>query len=252
VAATLVRAWGPAAGDVWAAGARPPLYHHDGKSWFAVPGSAGLSGAVVLAEPGSPVPAIAVGRRVLVVQDRRLVIVPAAPGPVTALWVTTPKDAVAVVGGKVQRLGAGGWRPVAGADEAIVALGPRVALGLDGGVYLLVDKLRKVPGIEGFRPRLVAAGKRVVLVGAQGDGWSAATLSNARLVALGPLPGVERADEPVGLVAGEPILVVTRGGRVLTGDGATWTAARVELGAPTETARPGPGPATIPAPPASR
>jgi hypothetical protein len=251
VAAELLRAFGPSDGDVWAAGARPPLYHHDGKAWFAVPGTSGTNGAVVLAEAGSPLAGIAVGRRLFVLDGKRLAPSAAAPGPVTALWVGGARDIVIVVDGKVQRLLSSGWRPIPGSDERIVALGPRLAVGQDGGVYSLDARLRKIPadaGLAGFRPVRVAAGKRVLILGELGDGWTLATLAGGKVVALGTLPGVARADEPVALLPGEPILVATRSGLVLVGDGETWTTEHVDLAAPDEGARaprPGAGPAPV-------
>jgi hypothetical protein len=239
VAGTLVRAWGRSASDIWAVGTQLPLYHHDGTSWSAVPGTAGAAGAVVLADPGSA-PGIAVGRRLYVVEGHKLVAAPAAPGPVAALWIASPRAVLAVVDGKLVRLAAGAWKPVPGADEPIVALGPKLALGLDGGVYAIEARLRKLPQVEGFRPRLALADK---LVGSFGDGWALGSIAGRP----SPLPGVERADEPVGLIASDPPVVVTRSGRVLIGDRAE---AIEPIPAPP---RPGPGPAELsPAPPASR
>lgn len=224
VAAPLMRAWGASATEVFAVGARPPAYQHDGKSWFAVPGMNGVNGAALLSEPGSPLPAIAVGKRIYVLKDKKFAAGPTAPGLPSALWATTERDLYAIVDGKLQHYG-GGWKLVPGADEALVEIGPKVALGADGGVYALDTRLRKVPvdpALTGFHPRLASLGKRLILVGAIGDGYAVAATDGKTVILLGRLPGLARADEPVGLVNGDGILVVSRSGLVLTGDGDTW------------------------------
>lgn len=224
VAATLVRAWGPRANEIWAVGARPPPYAHDGKAWVALPGASGTSGPALLAEPGSTVPAVAIGRRIFVIENGKLVAAVAAPGLPTALWAQSPRDLSVIVDGKLQHF-AGSWKPVAGAEENLVVLGPRVALGTDGGVYVVESRLRKLAvdaALAGFHPRLVAAGNRTVLAGALGDGYAVAAIDGRRVILLGKLPGLARADEPVGLVAGDALTVVSRSGLVLSGDGQTW------------------------------
>ncbi len=257
VAAALVRAWGPSATEVFAVGAKPPAYQHDGKSWFAIPGTTGTNGPAILSEPGSPLRAVAVGKRIYVLKDKKLAPGPVAPGLPTALWATSERDLFAIVDGKLQHY-AGGWKPVPGADEALVAIGPKIALGVDGGVYAIDARLRKVPldpALTGFHPRLASAGKRMILVGAIGDGYAVAAIDGKTVVLLGRLPGLARADEPVGLVAGagDAILVASRSGIVLTGDGETWrtegiatavaeTPHAAEPPAPIPTATPAPDP----------
>jgi hypothetical protein len=249
VAATLSRAWGVTAKEVVAVGARQPAYAHDGTSWFALPGTTGMVGPALLSEPGSGVAAVAVGRRIFVVVDtggRKLVpaAVATAPGLPTALLAMSARDVSVIVDGKVQyHAGSGGWRAVAGTEENLVALGPRLALGVDGGVYALETssppRLRKLavdPTLAGFRPRLVAgghAGKGAILVGALGDGYAAAVVDGGRVGLLGKLPGIARADEPVGIVtgdAGAPVVVVSRSGLVLSGDGKTWRTEAIATG----------------------
>src|SRR5262249_56912413 len=105
-----------------------------------------------------------------------------------ALGLSGVREALGVVGGKVQGLGPRGWNRVDGADEPMVALGPRLALGLDGGVYAVEARLRRLPGIDGFKPRRVAAGQRVLVVGEMGEGWAAAVLANGKPSPLRPLP----------------------------------------------------------------
>jgi len=228
VAAALARAWGPSSTEVWAAGARPPIYQHDGRSWSAVPGTSGAGGPSLLAEPWSPLPALAVGRRIFVLEGKHLVPATAAPGLPTALWAAAAKDLSVLVDGKLLHYTPnGGWKPVPGAGESLVAIGPRVALGQDGGVYTIDSKLHKIAPedatLAGFRPRLVALGKRMILVGALGDGYAAAALDGGKLVLLGRLPGLARADEPVGLAVGDAeMIIVSRSGLVLAGDGKSW------------------------------
>jgi hypothetical protein len=231
VAATLVRAWGTSAGEIWAVGTRPPAYAHDGKSWVALPGTSGASGPALLAEPGSPLAAVAIGRRVFVVERGKLAPAGAAlPGLPTALWVSSTKDMAAIVDGKLVHHAAG-WKPVVGADESLVALGPRLALGADGGVYAVDARLRKLEveaALAGFKPRLVAtpdaaAGRAAVVAGALGDGYAVAAVVGGRVALIGKLPGLARADEPVGLLSsGAEIIVVSRSGLVVGGDGKTW------------------------------
>lgn len=224
VAASLMRAWGPSATEVFAVGARPPAYQHDGKSWFAVPGMNGVNGPALLSEPGSPLSAVAVGKRIYLLKDKKFTAGPTAPGLPTALWATSERDLHAIIDGKLQHY-AGGWKPVPGADESLVEIGPKIALGADGGVYTLDARLRKVPvdpALTGFHPRLASLGKRLILVGAIGDGYAVAAIDGKSVVLLGRLPGLARADEPVGLVTGDGILVVSRSGLVLTGDGDSW------------------------------
>jgi len=257
VAAALMRAWGASATEVFAVGARAPAYQHDGKSWFAVPGTSGANGPALLSEPGSPLPAVAVGKRIYLLKDKKLAPGPTAPGLPTALWAVSERDVYVIVDGKLQHF-AGGWRPVPGADEALVEIGPKLALGVDGGVYTLDTRLRKVPqdpALTGFHPRLAALGKRMILVGAIGDGYAVATINGKTVMLLGRLPGLARADEPVGLVAGDGILVVSRSGLVLTGDGDTWRTEAIAAAvaeSPHAAEPPAQIPAATPAPDASK
>lgn len=245
VATLLVRAAGASASALWAVGARPPLYRHDGTSWFALTGTHGVVGNAILSEPGAFAPTLAVGRRLYVVDPSGQKLIAAggtaAPASITSIW---SKDLL-VADGQIQRRSGNGWRAVS-TPEPIAALGPEIAIGAQGGLYTLTPRLAVVPALPGFRPRLAATtGRRTLVVGTGDAGWRVAELRGKRLVELGPLPGVDATDEPLGIIGDEPILIATRSGQVLIGDGAHWSSERVDLTARSETARPGPGPASI-------
>ncbi len=255
VAIELARVWGEASTAVWAVGARAPVFRHDGTSWKVVPGARG--GPATLAGPGSPLPALAVGKRVYLGTGNGLRVLPQAPGRVTALLARGPGDVLAVADGALVKLAGARWRPVAvPAAEPVVELcaaGKRtVGLGSTGGLFTLErDRLRRA-SMEGFQPHACgAAGGRVLVSATVG---AVLEIASSGMMPLPSLP----AGDVIALLpfpaGGE--LAVTRDGRVLVRDGGDWMEETIDPAPPPPgdhpVAPPAPIPAPIPAPPASR
>jgi hypothetical protein len=243
VAADLVATWGRSPVEVIALGARAPAYRTDGKTWSSVPG--GRNGAAVLGAPDAPRPGLAAGKQAFVLERGALrwSPLPPAPGRISALWTRDPRDALALVDGKVHRL-AQRWTPVP-IPEPVVALGGQapLALGAGGGVYAVEGRrARRLATPPELRPRLVLG--RVLVA----DDLLA-RVEKGKIVVLGAPPeaGIAALVE----LPGGGYLAATRSGRVFTGRPGAWTEERVDAEAPPAGDRPRAPPAII-GPPSSR
>jgi hypothetical protein len=201
VGSPLLVAQGAAASDVWAMGRSAPPFHHDGASWNALP-IAGRGPAVL--GVGGALPAVAAGRRVLV-------LAPAAGGPTPRSGPPRPgppgpgPPGSRSTGSRETRPRWTDLAPAPAAVSVLLAMGPRdVIVGTeDGRLLRLAGGWKKLPAPLAPGERVIGLcpgpGKTVVAVGSAGtllaiDGLRARPIATAtdlgafraRLAAGGP------------------------------------------------------------------
>lgn len=223
--------------DVLVSGISTPLYRFDGVGWTAV--RLGQSGKTTMGR--GPVPAVAAGKQVFVMNAGKWVRVGEAPGPVTALWASSTKKVYAVTAAGLHALRGSDFVRTRAPAAAIVGASPW-AITADGAID------------AGTGRQVLAAPGAVAATGGATAPWIVTADGSSAPKLVGKVGGkATTVDTP--LAAGTAIagMAADRTGRVMivttAGDIHVWADSAWSTGALADElpeAKPGPGPARSP------
>lgn len=223
-------------GDLVVTGRAAPMYRRDGATWFALP--IGESGRTALSR--GPAVAVAIGKKVFVLDKGKWVRVGSLPGKATAVWAAGKKSVWASTDAQLYKLAGSEFKKV---GDPVVGLGGAEpwAITADGGLRDLGGG-KTVPGeLDGAHvTALAVAGAdddlRVVVQSAGG----ALVLARVTKGALARVDDVPGAGPVAGLaVAGGKVLVALGDGTVAT-YGKAWTTVTVADALPADADGPAP------------
>ena len=219
--------------ELLVAGATMPMYRFDGTRWTSL--RIGQSGKTILGR--GPVPTVAIGRHVFVHATGVWTRVGQAPGPVTAVWASSPTKVFVVTAAGVHALRGAAFVRIRPAVGAIVGTGAW-GIGATGAVDVTTGR------------QVVTARGAVAATGGAGTPWllvpNAGTLELVGRVAGKPkkIPTPLPASTViVGIAADRAgrMLVVTDAGAIHVFVDGAWATGTMIDSLPAK--KPGPGPA---------